>query len=185
MAYVNELNVGGTSYDVQDKRLPESSNKITLSKDLDVNGNFTANEIVEKMSGYSATISSYTGWTIQKVYISACKNGNKLTFVVALNLTKTSADATAHLYDIVNITIPSSIGAKIYPTQIGEYYFVDTKVLNCFANQSTFRSGIAFSQKPANDLFQVSMTNLGDLVVDQKYYARYEVTILLSDDIAA
>lgn len=181
MAYVNELNVGGTSYDVQDKRLPESSNKITLSKDLDVNGNFTANEIVEKMSGYTASLYSITGISVEDVYASVVKTGNKITFVFAGSVTKATGYSGSSRQQLIKFNIPSSIGAKLYPIPIG-INILDVKKISCITEAFTSVEATIDCEKYSNTEV-VDVLDVSSLVEETKYFIRYEVTFLLSDNL--
>lgn len=142
----------------------------------------TGDEIVEKMSGYSAVIPSSTGWTKEKVYIGAVKNGNKLTLVVALNLTK-GAGAISNP-KLCQITIPASVGSKLYDTQIGLYSFLDNRVLNAWSAYDNHVEAVAYIGKTSNTLLTYVLDNTTNFVQDTKYYIRYEATFLLSDDIA-
>ena len=142
----------------------------------------TGDEIVEKMSGYSATLSTQTNWLIEKVYISAVKNGNKLTFVVALNLTKLDAGA-ANFFNLGSLTIPSAIGEKLYPATVGLYQFLDNKVINAFSSYDNHVSCPAYIAKSSDTLLLVTMGDASNFVVGTKYYFRYEATFLLNDSL--
>lgn len=55
---------------------------------VNVSGEFTADEIIENISGqYQGYLATNEDWTIENVYTSVAKNGNKLTIVSALNIT--------------------------------------------------------------------------------------------------
>ena len=47
MAILNKINVSGTTYDINDERLTENAGTIEASKNLALDGNFTANSIIE------------------------------------------------------------------------------------------------------------------------------------------
>ena len=139
----------------------------------------TGNEIVETMAGYACEVRTITGWTNEKVYIGACKNGNKLTFVIALNITKETAEAMANP-TFVGMIIPSSVGAKLYPSRIG---YLDTKQVCAYKNYNTFVALDTFVTKISNTLFYVAINNGNALEVGTTYYYRYEVTFLLGDSL--
>ncbi len=140
----------------------------------------TGDEIVENMSGYSAVLGSDTNFTYEKVYVGACKNGNKLTLVVALNLTKGAG--AGGFPTLCTITIPASVASKLYPTQVGQYNFLDNRVINIFASNTSYVAGVAYVSKNSNNLmFVMSSANM---VENTKYYVRYEATFLLGNDIA-
>ena len=140
-----------------------------------------APEIIESMSGYTGAIMTQTGWTIEKVYVGAVKNGNKVTFVCALNLTKTSEDADVFI-DLAEITIPLAVYNKLYPTNVGDSSFLDNKVVKAF---TAYNSAVdAYSYVAKRTGVKIGFIGyLNNLVLNTKYYWRYEVTFLLSDDI--
>ena len=162
---------------------------IDVTGDVDVAGDIdaekiTGDEIVEKMSGYNASVGTTTNFTIEKVYIGACKNGNKLTLVVAMNVTKTD---TGNDFDLATITIPSSVGAKLYPTQLGDQpylSFLDFKKIQMVDEDLSIISQDGYVYKNSNTSLAFSIKNSDNMTTNKKYYVRYEVTFLLSDDIA-
>lgn len=179
MAYVDKINVQGTNYDIQDKRLPEVGGVVTL------NDEFTANEIIEKMNGYAAALSSQTGWTYEKVYCGVCKNGNKLTFVLCINLTKTDGDVSNDL-TLCNFSVPSSVGAKLYPVSIGGYNFLAYDRVVAFASvtDSTLNKNCdQFWRKGDATNVNCGISFRETPVVDTTYFVRLEATFLLSDDL--
>ena len=105
MAILNKINVSGTTYDINDERLTENAGTIQTSENLAVGGKITGGEIVETMTGYS-----YSGTEeATMVYVSICKNGNKLTMVLFGTYTSDGVDADIGLgyFDI-----PASVGAQ-------------------------------------------------------------------------
>lgn len=149
-------------------------------KDVNATGKVSGNEIIENMSGYSVNLLSPAGYTIEGVYAGAVKNGNKLTLVLAFNITKTS-DATDPAPYVVYFGVPSAIANKLYPTQIGVNNVLDAQTLRAY---SSLTVGIDFDvwlEKSSNTLMlQVLAENL---VEDTKYFVRYEGTFLLSDNL--
>ena len=65
------------------EKVVQKGNTTEFGGNIDVGGEITGNEIVEKMSGYSVENIS-NNWT--PTYISAVKNGNKLTIVFCGNV---------------------------------------------------------------------------------------------------
>ena len=147
-------------------------------KDVTASGNITAPSIIEDMSGYSFTKGSSENYTYDYIYAGVVKNGNKITFVVALNLTKNAGAGSQAI--IGSFAIPSAVSSKIYPTLIGgTYQFVDDRIINCFSDFAAQVSATAFMQKYTNTLMCSLIPS--NLVQGTKYFVRYEVTILLSD----
>ena len=151
-------------------------------KDVSASGNITGASIIENMSGYSATIPATENFDIEPLYIGACKNGNKITFVVATNITRPTSGVSQTCL-MATLTIPSDIGAKLYTTQIGGYNFLDNKLLYGFASYVSAVSGYAYFEKVNNTTLNVYMRT-DNFVSDTKYYVRYEATFLLSDNLA-
>ena len=90
-----------------------------FSGNVNVDGNFTANSIVENMSGYTFTKSASTSdFELSYNYASVCKNGNKLTFAIFGNLKRLS-EVILSSVNLGIFNIPSAIGEKLYPIQLG------------------------------------------------------------------
>lgn len=143
-------------------------------------GNITANSIIENMSGYSVNLNSPTGWTFEKIYISAAKTGNKLTVVVALNVTKGAG--AQYNPTICDIKLPVAVYDSLYPTLVGGVNGLDFRTLNLFSAYDSYITTPAYITKVG---FQQIRFNLAStaLVQDTKYYLRYEATFLLSDNL--
>ena len=172
MSFINETIINGTAVDINDKRLTQGTGEINPSA-----------PIVELMDDYTASFLEETGYTYEDVYVGAVKNGNKLTFVVACNITKTSSGASNYA-SLIGFSIPSDIGAKLYPVQVGVYSFLSLSKINIFSNLTNSVETTTYFNKSNNT--SIDLRFLGNnLVVDTKYYYRYEATFLLSDDITA
>ena len=146
-------------------------------------GKVTGNEIVEKMSGYQLFTQTPSRLTLEYIYASAVKNGNKLTLVGALNITRTDEIQTS-FSNIMLFVLPSAIQDKLYPVSISGHALltinkvtaVDTsmaiKEVTCIGSKHTY--GIMVS---------LAMADLNELTLNEKYYVRYEATLLLSDNL--
>lgn len=144
--------------------------------DLNATGNVTGNSIIENMSGYSFLPNSSIDETI---YAGVVKNGNKITFCLFVRFT---ADGSAKPVGTFNI--PSAIGAKIYPTQYGtDTNWVDTKQITASVSASQGTSFVARMYKNSNTQFIVNFRT-DQLTSGTQYVARYEVTFLLSPNLA-
>ena len=135
---------------------------------LDATGLITGGEIVEKMSGYSFSPASNANFTYEYVYAGVVKNGNKITFVIAANLTKgAGADRLA---SIGGFTIPASVGAKLFPTQVGAYSFLDNKVVAIFSDFTNYISCPCYTGKGSNTSINTSPpVNNGVSIVSFSY----------------
>ena len=148
---------------------------------LDADGLVTGAEIIEKMSGYSfqphADIST-NGITL--TYVGVCKNGNKVTFVIAGSFDSTKTPPTSTY--LGTFTIPSAVGSKLYP-MTGTY--VDLK------NVILLKSASSNVEKVFG-MYKNTDTSFGSLAIgldagfdgSSSYVFRYEATFLLSDNLA-
>lgn len=162
------------------------SGNISISGNLTVSGSIsgsaiTGDSIIENMSGYSisALAVSNTKWTIDPVYLGVCKNGNKLTIVYALNITRLDSE---HDINLMQLSLPASVGAALYPTNIGGQNVLSNQVIQAFSGEKAYVN--VFGEMYKQGASGVRLWLLGDnLVVNTKYYVRYEVTYLLSENL--
>lgn len=160
---------------------------ISIGGDLSVTGDIagadiTGDSIIENMSGYSFELIENTGITIEGVYAGCVKNGNKLTFVLAVNLTRTdTVDADVQ---IGAFAVPDDVWSKLYPTQIGGYPFLDVKSIFAFVSESSYKELTSYIMKASDKIrFNVNKSPINSLVLNTKYYYRYEATFLLSENL--
>ena len=148
--------------------------------DLDSDGKITANEIIENMSGYSATLLTKAGLNIENVYTGIVKNGNKITIVCSLKLTRTANEVGTGAF--IQFSIPESIGQRLYNNGLG---YLDNKVISAFSDYSTSIPIPSFISKDGNTGLFVygNAASLGTLTLNTPYYYRYEATYLLSDNL--
>lgn len=156
------------------------SGNITISGNLTASGTITSPEIVESMSGYSLEMGTVTNLTIEPIYAGIVKNGNKLTFVFACNLTKTAT--ITQQPKLCYLTVPPAVFNKLYPAQVGSFYYLDNKVVQAWDAYNSFKDQKSFIEKTA---IRLALTNndVNALELNTKYYYRYEVTFLLSDSL--
>lgn len=148
-------------------------------------GAITAPSIIENMSGYTMSIEAVSNITIESVYGGAVKNGNKLTIVMAFYLTRTG-DVSDSATALIDVNVPSVIGARLYPAQIGDSSVLSAQPLQAFSQvysaPKTLSSGVwKFSQS----LMKLVVFDLSTLVLNTKYYVRREITFTLSDNLLA
>ena len=133
----------------------------------------------KKLSNYR----KLAGITQQTIYAGVCKNGNKLTFVHFLKIQRASGGATYGSIDFFGI--PAAIAAKIYPTPLGGVTDV-IAAFKAYAYSDTQNSVAlnALARKGANGIlfFLYGMNQLTD---DTEYQIRFELTLLLSENLAA
>ena len=141
----------------------------------------TADSIIEKMTGYSFAERTSEHATLEYVYAGAVKNGNKLTFALAMNITLLD---TTKEFVVGEFTIPESIGANLYPETIGSYPYLDLKKQNMFSNHATGVDCFLRCIKDGNTKIKIELGATDSASQNTKYYFRYEITFLLSENLA-
>lgn len=159
---------------------------LTVTGDINADGIY-GDEIIENMEGYSFVLGTKENLTIDGIYASAVKNGNKLTLVLAVDLTRT--DTVVNDIVLGTFILPQEVANKIYPSLVGSNLFVDNRVIDAWYNDSNFAELSSFVRKgmdeQSNRLYFIM--NVGpvndNLALNTKAYYRYEVTLLLSDNL--
>jgi len=163
---------------------------IAIDGDLSVNGLIEGNEIIERMTGYSANIPESDGLTKDITYVGIVKTGNKLTLAIAGKLTPTN---NFHQAKLIEWSIPINIGAKIYNATLGvapnEDYFVDNKDVSFASSYSNVVKSNVFTQKLSDNMLVTYLQNgvdsTYDLEQNTEYFFRYELTLLLSENLVS
>lgn len=138
--------------------------------------------VIEVMDGYSAYITSEMDtWDKNISYIGACKNGNKLTFVICGKLTRLSTTSVL-MPDIVRFSLPPSVASKLIPIQISAYSYLDQKVIPAFYGPTQYINCPMRVSKAGNQITMVG--TFSDLEINTEYVIRYEATFLLSENLA-
>lgn len=151
-----------------------------FSGNVNVDGNFTANSIIENMQGY--TIENNTLLTNQ--YISVVKNGNKITFVIAgtLTPTQTMIDNGGEWLTVFNV--PNDILSKIKVIETFGGNIVRVGTVASFSSQDNYITAKYRCEKLSNGLKFTYLTSGAGLVANTPYAINIEVTFLLSDNMA-
>ena len=145
---------------------------------VNIAGNFTADSIIENMSGYSFTLPTSDKVTYNFIFASACKNGNKLTLVSYFKLTRIGTGA---YIPTGSWGIPQAVGQKLIP--IGDNFLCCYQVYCAKAPQNT---GIALHgtiQKYSNTQLNQFLYNINSLDENVEYLVRIEITFLLGDSL--
>lgn len=174
-----------------DKKLDKTGGSITGN--LAVSGNvsgdaITGNSIIENMSGYSLTKQSTAGVSKDWIYAGIVKNGNKLTFVGAIQIEREETVSQDYCGLCKFTNLPEDVASKIYPSTIAGL----TNGLNII-QVSAYRN---FASTPANVRIAFSKTAQGDIDVQilsglqamtngYSWYLRFELTLLLSENLAS
>lgn len=143
----------------------------------------TGDSIIENMSGYSMALNPITNLTEEVVFGGVVKNGNKLTIVFAINLTKT--DTLAGSQFLLQANIPSAVGSKLYQTTIGGYSALGLFNASAVHGSSTIISLKVLVEKPDDTKikFYLQSDTINSLPLNEKTYLRIEQTYLLSDNL--
>ena len=157
---------------------------LTVGGDIEGEGKITANEIVEKMSGYSfvpITAPAQTYPNLKVIYAGACKNGNKLTLVMFMSFTYD----IARFLDVGKFIVPSDIYSKLYPYDLDSVAVLDVRSLDLITQrQSVPAKGYGEIFKAGNNEVVFSFATPSGLVASNTYIVRYEATFLLSENLA-
>ena len=153
---------------------------------VDADAGITGAEIIEKMSGYSfeAGVES-ENLTKDYVYAGVVKNGNKLTFALAFELTRTDT-ISATYFNLGNFVVPNDVYSKLFPntTINGLLQVARLDGFSTFSSSPIELRGYCYKNN-SRIVFEIYETNANTkLVANTKYYVRYEVTFLLSDNLA-
>ena len=142
-------------------------------------GKLTAGELLENQPEYTFNKPD----NLELIYVSASKTGNKLSIVIFGSYTPTS-NYPSGIYAGSLSNIPSTVGAKLIPYQLGSEYFLDNKRISFFANNNSAIEGYADCQKTDNTNIRFALRLPSGMVVGTKYLFRYECTFLLSANLA-
>lgn len=157
-----------------------------FSGNVNVDGNFTANSIIENMTGYSFEVSSPSFATCHIDYASVVKNGNKITYAISGVINFSSFPSSNNVV-LGTFTHPIEIGLKLFPSTINDVQNILSNKNISFSSSFTsfkdvplicFKNGYT---KIYFQLFNISST----LELNINYHFRIEETFLLSDNMAA
>ena len=157
-----------------------ASGNENIGGNLAVVGNITGGSIIENMIGYAASLNIPEDVVLTNIYTGVCKNGNKLTFVFAFNITKNTSGAIEPA--LIDFQVPDSIFAKLYPTTIGVITnMLDAKTIQAFSGEwSSVNMPVELLKTTNRCRLYAQLSNLAQ---GTTYYARYEATFLLSDSL--
>ena len=155
-----------------------------FSGNVNIDGNFTANSIIEKMNNYTFTKSASTSdFELSYNYASVCKNGNKITFAIFGNLKRLS-EVILSSVSLGIFNIPSTIGEKLYPIQLSGINTLGTIITN-FANDIIAKNEHTLSAyKINNNQIAIFLYDFSTFEVGTNYAFRFEMTFLLNDNMA-
>ena len=174
-AYLEEHPVDITALEGQD----------IAPKDISATGNITAPSIIETMSGYSLISQTPTGLTLSPVYAGAVKNGNKLTLVFAVDITRTT-NLTGSYSNVILFNVPEAIRDKLYPKEINSIAVLSASKVLAIDSSAVAHDVYCIGAKHTfGVIFRLSNSDLNNLTQDEAHYVRIETTFLLSDSLAS
>lgn len=154
------------------------SGNVSISGNMAVTGKITGAEIVEDMTGY--TFSKNPNAPFTYAYAGVCKNGNKITFVIAGVL---NTDTPTNIFNAGSFTLPLAVANKIVPLESGtsQVAYIKTVASLDYINDVELEGVVV------KDSVMVLGFRLYPRYVTAgtDYKVRIEMTFLLSDNLAA
>lgn len=188
------INLGKVITDAQkavlDRQSYDSENQVlNVRANENVAGKLTGDEIVENMPRSDYYLGAIGGGSnITLTYVGICKNGNKITFVVAGKANRPTGETWGAFTTLksVEFRIPASVGSKIYPMGAGSDSSIiagkKISALYAFNSYATLNTSMT-----KNNNISLTLTIYGtgdDTFTEERDYAfRYEETFLLSDNL--
>lgn len=158
------------------------SGNASVGGNLPVTGNITGASIIENMSGYSFSKTASTeNYTLSYNYVGVCKNGNKLTMVIDVDITLATSVSDIALGSFL---IPSAVGSKLIPSSVGGNNYLDNSKLLLFSAYNAGVEAYAYFGKNSNTNIPTRIYT-SNLVAETTYHCRYEKTFLLSENLSA
>ena len=156
------------------------SGNINISGTLNAT-NVTGNSIVENMVGYSFNEGSSTAKTLN--YAGVVKNGNKITFVAAFELFSDSEISSYTSIVLGRFTIPSAVGQKLFSNSLG---YLDIRAGITYKTTTSTKNILLLAEKISNTEIRLQLNTLASTIpANERYVGRYELTFLLSDNLAS
>lgn len=160
-------------------------NDVTIGGDVNADGIY-GNEIIENMSGYSYSVATKEGVTQTNSYVGVVKNGNKITFAIVGQITKTTDDPIAgDNKGLGAFTIPTAVANKLVPHTIGSQVNVLRTQPISLANRgyNIKHTVVVGIYKATDTSISMSMYGIDNFTKDEVLDFAFEVTFLLSDNL--
>lgn len=153
-----------------------------FSGNVNIDGNFSANSIIETMTGYSA---GSTAASVTLSYQNVVKNGNKITFVAVGKYTAQNVNPTQTMASFI---IPSAIGSQFLQGTIAgiSAVSVNQTAFVKYANDSSSNvvKNVRF-YKVSNTEFSIQLLGANTtFTVNEDYFFRSEITLTLGTNMA-
>lgn len=143
----------------------------------------TGNSIIEKMNGYSFNALTKTNAEIVTTYAGVVKNGNKVTFVCTGTFQR-SGEIVGWNCPLGRFVFPKEIGLKLYEVTQGGVSALSFGRLSLFKSYGTIIDVPCLVIKDSNTAFTPTIYQLNQTEDNTPYLFRFEITFLLSDNLA-
>lgn len=149
-----------------------------LQGNVNIDGNFTANSIIENMNGYKLKSTKIND--DDKRFISIVKTGNKITFV----LTGTIAINDNANIELGSFEIPSSIGDRLFPNIDGDRILLNDIIATSGRVEQRYTFGLYMTKWNNTSItFYASKLNYPPVAyINGNFIVRAEITFLLSNN---
>lgn len=154
---------------------------------VNIDGNLTANSIIENMQGYSYRTNSKQDY-VTPSYVSVVKTGNKITFVGCANLNMAEGQSMDNYTELwhFQIVVPNSVASKL-KALVGTR--LDQKQIKVFSDTfldfHNINANVAVQQNWIYFYFYGTTEANTGIVRGRDYAFRYEMTLTLSDNLVA
>lgn len=154
---------------------------------VNIDGNLTANSIIENMQDYSYRTNSKQDY-VTPSYVSVVKTGNKITFVGCANLNMAEGQSMGNYTELwqFQIVVPNSVASKLKPL-VGTR--LDQKQIKVFSDTfldfHNINANVAVEQNWIYFYFYGTTEANTGIVRGRDYAFRYEMTLTLSDNLVA
>lgn len=154
---------------------------------VNIDGNLTANSIIENMQDYSYRTNSKQDY-VTPSYVSVVKTGNKITFVGCANLNMAEGQTMGNYTELwqFQIVVPNSVANKL-EALVGTR--LDQKQIKVFSDTfldfHNINANVAVEQNWIYFYFYGTTEANTGIVRGRDYAFRYEITLTLSDNLVA
>lgn len=154
-----------------------------LQGNVNIDGNLTANSIIENMSGYRFEKLTKENAIVDYTYASIVKNGNKITFAVTGKITRTGTIQNNN-FSLGRFHFPLAIGEKLFTTTQDNVTALSFDQLSLVKSYTELLNVPCLCIKESNGGFSPVIYDLQKTELNIPYLFRFEITFLLSDNMA-
>lgn len=148
---------------------------------LAINGALTADSIIENMEGYSFSVAEPTNAELSVPYAGVCKTGNKITFAVSVEITPETNAYT----EIGRFVVPKEIYDQLVNNDLGLLATDAFGLTSAGWDLKTLVAAVSKQQIGQNYTIGLALQSLAALTMETAYVGRFEITFLLSENLAS